>query len=161
MVSGRRTTVRVIPEYPYSEGGSHGQKISRCDIWIEIRSAKRYALIIIENKIDYIDAQDQLKRYEGKAKAWSRTHGAAKTLFLYLTPDGRHPSSPDRNRWLLISYLELAAILRNVWLKKTKIEAGRQWLCLYIATITHGVLGMDVNRLTEIDYRKYVLGSVQ
>jgi hypothetical protein len=120
-----------------------------CDIWIEIHAESHAALIIIENKVGAPEGQDQLPSYEKKANKWLKRSPRAKSelLLVYLTPDGKEPSSP---KWLRFSYLQIASALRKVWLESQHAadrQCGRQWLKLYIASITRGVLQIDPERL--------------
>jgi hypothetical protein len=97
-----------------------------------------------------------LPSYEKKANEWFKQNARAKPeqLLVYLTPNGKEPSSP---KWLRFSYLQMASALRKVWLENQH-AAGRQWLSYYITSITRGVLQIDPERLhaTPGDIRTYL-----
>jgi hypothetical protein len=141
----KRTKVAVTPEYRYRVE-DFNRSVARCDIWIELHSAKIDALLIIENKINAPEAKDQLKWYEQKARTWSKQHPKSiEPILIFLTLDKRESKSASSS-WLTLSYIELAAALRKVWLK-AEDGFGREWLALYIASITGGVLGIEHNKL--------------
>jgi hypothetical protein len=158
LLHGARTIVTVTAEYRYREKGMRDRSVSRCDIWVELKSVKRAALIIIENKINAPEGPGQLAWYEGKAREWRKLHAPSKPLLLYLTRDKRHPKSSNGSEWLVLSYLDLASALRQAWLRKPK-AAARSWLGLYIAAITGGMLGIDIERPRDEDIKVYVGGS--
>lgn len=108
--------------------------------------------MIIENKIDAPDGPGQLGWYERKAKqlckAYSAKGNQAKQLLLYLTNSNKIP--PEN--WVALTYVDLAAALRRVWIAHRKREAaGIWWLRLYIATIMRNIRGMQVEHLQELD----------
>jgi hypothetical protein len=154
-----QTDIYVVPEYRWREDGFRDRSVSRCDIWIEIKSRKRAGLLVIENKIGAPDS-DQFRWYEGKARNWCRKHHKAGSLLLYLTRDKRELTSSSNTEWVMFSYLELASALRRVWLERPE-ASGRAWLALYIASITGGLLGIDMSRVqtTELADIKMYLGE--
>jgi PD-(D/E)XK nuclease superfamily len=155
LLRGRRPIVTVTAEYRYREEGMPDRSVSRCDIWVTLKSKKHAALIIIENKINALEGPSQLTWYQDKACEWCKNHAPSKSLLLYLTPDGRQPKSSNSSKWLVLSYLDLASALRRAWLQKPK-AVGRPWLALYIATITSGILGMDITKLQDDDIKAYI-----
>jgi hypothetical protein len=60
LVAQTRKKTTVCPEYRYRVEGFRDRSIARCDIWIEILSGKRSALVIIENKIGAPEGKEQL-----------------------------------------------------------------------------------------------------
>jgi hypothetical protein len=94
-----------------------------CDLWLELRVKKRAALIIIENKIWAREGDGQLVSYTKKAEVWKKQHGG-EVLLIFLTRKGEPPSS---ERWVPLSYLNLATSLRKTW-RENEAAAGRAWL---------------------------------
>lgn len=141
--AGARITVR--PEYRYRVDGFRNRSVARSDIWIEIQVAKRSALLVLENKINAAESDGQLSWYERKAETWCKARGHDRYLLVFLSKNGKAASTSTKNRWVAMSYLDLAAALRAVWLE-TRSTLGAQWLALYIASITRGVLGIDLER---------------
>ena len=135
-VASGRTTVRATPEFRYSND-------RRCDIWITFKNRTDNGLIILENKIDAPEGVGQLGSYETKARQWCNKY-KGRCLLVYLTPHGRQ-TKLAKDRWVTLSYLDLASALREAW-QKTPNAAGRPWLELYIAAITVGVVEIDINR---------------
>jgi hypothetical protein len=101
--------------------------------------------VVIENKIGAAESEGQLGWYERKVEAWCNARGHNRSLLVFLTPDGREPSSTQGKKWQPVSYLQLASVLRSVWIANRK-AAGAGWLALYIASIMRGVLGVDLER---------------
>lgn len=142
----RRTThLRVTPEYRYSIEGFRDRFVARSDVWIETQARKKSALVVIENKIGAAEAREQLAWYERKAAAWCKARGHNRCLLIFLTPDGRSATTGKAQKWMALSYLDLASALRNAWTKNRGV-AGSEWLALYITSITRGVLGIDIVR---------------
>ena len=157
-------SVSVTPEYRYNVAGSAKRSNACPDIWIEVRTARSAALIVIENKINACESAGQLGWYERKAREWRKAEKGRRTsLLVFLAFDQAELKSSETDDWQVFSYLDLAASLRKVW--KTKRNAvGRSWLGLYIASITRGLLGLDVSRPKGSDlahFREYLgLGRV-
>jgi hypothetical protein len=132
--------VVVTSEYRYSVEGSRIRSLARCDIWITLQARKKAALIVIENKIAAREGAGQLGWYEREARKWCKKH-KGRSLLVWLAPEKRNAS----DGWANLSYLELASALRKAWRRNLR-AVGRPWLGLYIAAITSGVLGIDINR---------------
>lgn len=150
----------VTPEYRFRLEGIRNRSVARSDIWIQAKVRSRSALVIIENKIGASESDGQLGWYEHKVDAWCKKHGA-RSLLIFLTRDGQSPRTARAHKWIPLSYLGLAAILRKALLQCQGAE-GAEWLRLYIASITRGVLGMRVERPQSVllaDLRKY-LGDI-
>jgi hypothetical protein len=147
----KRTHANVYAEYKH---------IGRNDIRIKLRAKKNVALIVIENKIEAKPSINQLPSYEQEARKWCKKNKKARLLLVYLAPSKNRQPNSGSDRWVNLSYLELAAALRKVWLENPR-AAGRAWLGLYIATITREVLGIDINRLqdTPLDQIETYLGK--
>jgi hypothetical protein len=135
----KRTRVTVTPEYRYRVEDFR-RSVARCDIWIELHAAGAAALIIIENKIKAPEYNDQLTWYGKKADAWTKHNlKALEPLCVYLTRTDKQKLKEPSGKWLGLTYIGLAAALRKVWLENQD-AVGREWLALYIASITSGVL---------------------
>ena len=142
----RRTTrLRVAPEYRYRVEGFKDRSIARSDIWIEAHARKKSGVVVIENKIGAAESHGQLAWYERKVRSWCKARGHDRCLLMFLTPDGRASSTAEIQKWVPLSYLHLASALRSAWVKNRSV-AGSEWLALYIASITRGVLGIDLDR---------------
>jgi hypothetical protein len=142
----RRTThLRVTPEYRYRVVGLGDRSVARSDLWIETQARKKSAVVVIENKIGAGESREQLAWYERKVRNWCRDRGHDRRLLVFLTPDGRPATTAKSDRWVAISYLHLASALRRAWAENRRVP-GSEWLALYIASITRGVLGIDPSR---------------
>jgi hypothetical protein len=153
--------ISVKPEYRYVVEGFRDKAVARTDIWIEIQVAKRSALVVVENKINAAESDGQLSWYERKAEAWCKARGHDRFLLVFLSKKGNDASTSANNRWVAMSYLQLAAALRKVW-RKARSAPGAQWLALYIASITRGVLNIDLERhggVTLLDIQTYLSGG--
>lgn len=137
--------ISVKPEYRYRVEGFRHKSAARSDIWIEIQVAKRSAVIVLENKIKAAESDGQLSWYERKAEAWCKARGHDRFLLVFLSREGQATVTSQKKRWVALSYLELAAVLRKVW-AEARPALGAQWLALYVASIMHGVLGMNLER---------------
>ncbi len=145
--------ISVTPEYRYCVEGFRNRSVARCDIWITVQSKKGNALIIIENKIASLEGKGQLGWYQRKANEWCRKNGGL-ALLIYLAVE-RTP----KEKWLSLSYLDLASALREAW-RKNPNAIGRGWLGLYIASIARGVLKADVQNRPQVDAMKAYLGKI-
>lgn len=152
LLQRRSTRISVTPEYRRD-----GAPV-RCDVWIELHAAKRALLIVIENKIDAPEGNEQLSRYAVEARKWCKSKGR-EALLIYLTRHARSPRQTNA-QWHNLSYLQLAAALRLVWRRRTK-RAGSAWLGLYIASIARSVLGIEFEHLheTPLDRLRIYLGK--
>lgn len=144
-VQGATTRVSVTPEYHYKISGFRNKSVARSDIWIEMQARKESSVVVLENKLGAAESDGQLGWYELKAKAWCSARDHDRFLLIFLTPDGREPSTSVSEEWMLLSYLHLAGALRHVWRRNQGAE-GASWLALYISSILHGVVGIDLNR---------------
>jgi PD-(D/E)XK nuclease superfamily len=100
-------------------------------------------LIVIENKINSPEGKDQLPWYEAEARKWHKKN-KGRSLLVYLARKKRQTGGDD-DQWVSLPYINFASALRDVWLRDRK-AAGSAWLGLYISAITHGVLGIDLER---------------
>ena len=137
IVNRKIKTISVTPEYRWPTTGFRNRSVARCDIRIEIKAKNGRALIIIENKIRAPEGKGQLGCYERYANVWRKNTGGY-SMLIYLAPE-----RGTKENWVSLSYLDLASALRAVW-KDNAHAQGREWLALYIASITRGVLGIDV-----------------
>ncbi|MEW6690844.1 MAG: PD-(D/E)XK nuclease family protein [Pseudomonadota bacterium] len=137
--------ISVEPEYRYRVEGFRHKSAARSDIWIEIQGAKRSAVMVLENKIKAAESDGQLSWYERKAAAWCKARGHNRFLLIFLSREGQAATTYEKRRWVALSYLELASVLRKVWVE-ARPALGAQWLALYVASIMHGVLGINLKR---------------
>lgn len=142
ILRGDQARVEVTPEYRYSIEGFGERSLARCDMWIEIHSKSDAALIIIENKIGSLEHGDQTKWYKNEAKNWRNKYKYKKgrSILIWLAPDERGAG----DNWISLRYIALASALRAVWCRNECSPDFRAWLGFYIASITQGILGMDV-----------------
>lgn len=113
---------------------------------------------MLENKIKAAESDGQLSWYERKAEAWCKARGHDRFLLVFLSREGKATATSQKKRWVALSYLELAAVLRAVW-AETRPALGAQWLALYVASITQGVLGINLERpdnLTLVNIETYL-----
>lgn len=135
MLNRKGTEVDVKPEYRHDTG--------RCDVWIKLRQRQGHALIVIENKIGAPVRADQLAGYKAEASTWCKRHHAPPALLVLLAR-----KEAKQKDWVNLNYLQLASALREAWLENN-VTIGRAWLGMYIASITAGVLDIDVNNRPE------------
>jgi len=161
LLEGNSTRISVTPEYRYRIEGYRGRSVARPDIWIELHTRKNAGLIVVENKINAPEASGQLGWYERKAREWCKKHaGHASHLLIFLTRHETDAKSSDYGQWVALSYLQLAAALRTVWLSERK-AAGHSWLGLYIGTITRGLLGFDLEESFDVSEIETYFGEVR
>jgi hypothetical protein len=87
---------------------------------------------------------------EKKAHAWTKQNlKALEPLCVYLTRTDKQKLKEPSVKWLGLTYIELAAALRRAWLENQD-AVGREWLALYIASITSGVLEIKGNALGKV-----------
>jgi hypothetical protein len=145
LLAGNSVRISVTPEYRYKVDGFRDRSVARPDIWIEVRMPSNAALVVIENKINACESNGQLGWYERKARLWCKhERGQAVSLLIFIAPEQREVKSSDTDEWAVLSYIELAAALRTVWKYKRR-AVGRSWLGLYIASITRGLLELDIS----------------
>ena len=140
-----RTQVSVTPEHRYLFLDGRRRAMARCDIWIEISHPSRgTALVVIENKVDAPEGNEQLTRYEAEAERW-RDRCKGVVGLIYLTRENCIPK-PRQENWANLSYTDLAAVLREVWNAQSP-SFGKDWLALYIATVMRHVVGIEIEHL--------------
>jgi len=81
------TKITVVPEYHFAIRRARKRSVARCDIWIELDNAslRRYGLIIIENKVEAVEARDQLLVYKKEARRWCNANKPAVALLIFLS----------------------------------------------------------------------------
>jgi len=134
--------IRVTTEHANEVDG----RAARCDLWLELEDANRSLIVVVENKVESSEHNDQLRTYEDalwrRAKERRRLNLDARLVFL--TPDGRLPDQEyDRTLWLPMTYTNLAACLAHA--SRDAPEPGRTYLNLYASTILRVVLGVPAN----------------
>ena len=157
------TNISVMPEYRYRVEGAPEKSAARADVWVEIRAGSEAGLIVIENKINARESSGQLGWYERKAGEWGRGQpGRAVSLLIFIAPEQHKVESSDTDEWVVLSYVELAAALRTVWKCKRR-AVGRSWLGLYIASITRGLLRLEISSAegTELTQIQTYVGEAQ
>jgi len=141
--TGTLRRVRVEPERVVSgEGGRE----CRCDLWLELEDNVRSLIVIVENKIDAGEHDNQLASYE--EALWSRVRERRRldldAKLVFLTRNGRFPDQEyDRELWQPMSYLQLAAALARA--TRDAPEPGRTLLNLYISSILKFVLAISAS----------------
>lgn len=149
LVRGKRTDLKVIPERRHLLADTRARKVPKTDIWIEIHTPYPKGLIVIENKISARESERQLEDYERVATDWCRRHRGCAALLVFLTVDGSNPESAGSDRWVSVSYSQLAHVLREVWMQNRQARAA-SWLELYIASIARNVLGLRVDNTDSV-----------
>jgi hypothetical protein len=160
LCGAKQTKVSVIPEYRFPVKRIRNRSAGRNDIVVEFRATDCAVLVVIENKIEALVRKGQLETYETESRNWckrERTKGKSTyALHILLTRETREEQKPEEN-WVTLTYLNLASILRNSFFKYPEAK-GRQFLQLYIASITNGLLGIDIDQphYTELtDFQTY------
>jgi len=98
---------RVLPEGTYEILG----RAIRPDVVVHIGEGSNSVLVVVENKVDAKDHENQLDDYA----RWALAQGAGATLFVYLTPSGLPPTHLKRKHdWKSMSYSQLATAWRRV-----------------------------------------------
>ena len=84
--------------------------------------------MIIENKVGARESDGQLQQYEHIAEQWCGEYAdGTPPLLLFLTPQGRNPTSGTSDTWLCLSYAQLASALRKT-LRSRPHAPGTGWL---------------------------------
>jgi len=116
-----------------------GKRTIRLDLVVRIGDA----LVVIENKVDARDAENQLDGYAN----WAKGERAAETLLIYLTPGGVPPSKlKGKQAWRTMSYSDLATAWRRVLARTTSSGPWVETLRLYLATITRHIHRITLKR---------------
>jgi hypothetical protein len=106
------------------------------DLRIRVRGSTRDKLILIENKIDDVDRENQLRSY---AECAFIQHVKDDVTLLYLTPTGAPPTSDvGPHDWKPISYRNLAIAWRAV-LARAAPSPRTEVLRLYLGTIVQEI----------------------
>lgn len=159
--------VRVVPEHcikvPIGTGAALEDR--RCDLWLDLVEEGRALVVIIENKIDANEHNEQLAAYEQAVWKWAREHrvNTFEQRLVFLTPEGRLPAgAADHQAWLPISYKQLAAVLAHA--ARDAPEPGRTYLLLYVSTLLKSVLGItaqvdEINFVRRLLYMNEVIGQ--
>lgn len=122
--------IRVAAEH------SAGERLGRMDIVLDCQPDW---LIVIENKVDADEGEQQLYRY---AQWLEKQQKYNLKKLVFLTPTGHESVSGKKVQHLQLSYLDLAEIF-NPLLNKIMAEAVRSVVIQYIATCRL-IGGMDV-----------------
>jgi hypothetical protein len=114
----------VRPEFYIGSG-------SVVDILIE--NARKKFVVLVENKIDTDDHNDQIPRY----CTWLENHrrGYKWRLLIYLTPDGRNPISSKGCKFLPLSYRKDIVGFLTTALQKVEAEPVREVVRQYRAIL--------------------------
>ncbi|MHB8743862.1 MAG: PD-(D/E)XK nuclease family protein [Sulfuricaulis sp.] len=126
-----RSVSAVIPEKRTKRGG-------RIDVWAEGRwnDGARWTLLI-EAKIDAVESQDQLKRYEDEVR------GIPEWIGIFLTRDGSMPTSSNA-KWKSLSFQALANALVRYYTSAGRGKRGSDFLRLFAAGILRDILERPV-----------------
>jgi PD-(D/E)XK nuclease superfamily len=79
----------------------------RCDLWLELVEEGRALIVVVENKVDAVEHDEQLSSYEQAVWKWARDHrrNSFEQRLVFLTPGGRAPDGLfDHEAWLTVSY---------------------------------------------------------
>ena len=134
-------TLRRVRVEPERVASGEGGRECRCDLWLELEDSVRSLIVIVENKINSGEHDNQLASYE--EAFWSRGRERRRLnldgKLVFLTPDGRLPDQEyDQKLWMPMSYLQLAATLARA--TRDAPEPGRTLLNLYISSILKFVI---------------------
>jgi hypothetical protein len=158
-----RVTAEHIVEAPFESGTTTEER--RCDLWLELLEEGHALVVVIENKIDAGEHDEQLASYERAVWKWARDRrrNSFEQRLVFLTPDGRAPDGVnDHPAWLPISYQQLAATIARA--TRDAPEPGRTFASLYVSTILKSILGItpdiaDLNFVRHLAYLNEVIAQ--
>jgi hypothetical protein len=154
-------TAEHVVEAPFEAGTTTEER--RCDLWLELLEEGHALVVVIENKIDAGEHDEQLASYERAVWKWARDRrqNSFEQRLMFLTPDGRAPDGVnDHPAWLPVSYRQLAAALAHA--ARDAPEPGRTFVSLYLSTILKTILGIgpeteDLNFVRHLTYMNELL----
>lgn len=152
----RLRRVRVIAEHAVEAPAASGAGVEerRCDIWLELVEEGHALVVVIENKVDAGEHDEQLASYEQAVWKWAKDHrrNSFEQRLVFLTPEGRMPDGGDDHAaWLPISYTELAAALAHA--ARDAAEPGRTLVLLYVSTVAKWILEIPA-QLDEVNFAR-------
>lgn len=152
-----RVTAEHVVEAPFESGTTTEER--RCDLWLELLEEGHALVVVIENKIDAGEHDEQLASYERAVWKWARDRrrNSFEQRLVFLTPDGRAPDGAnDHPAWLPMSYQHLAGALAHA--THDAPEPGRTFASLYVSTILKSILGItpDIDDLKFVRHLSYM-----
>ena len=99
-------------------------------------SSEHNFLLVIENKIDSSEHDDQLNRYK---KILDTTYPGYKAMYIYLSPSGEESSVPDT--WCSMGYQDLLNIIDAERIKKKMMPEVELLVDNYIQTVRRDIVG--------------------
>lgn len=135
--SGR---IRVSTEHPAGKD-SAGEDLGRMDIVIDYRPEW---LIVIENKIDAGEGDQQLPRYQ---KWLEKQDKVRQKPLIFLTPTGHEAVSAERESYKTLSYLAIAKKFEEL-LPQIKPDSVKTVICQYIS-VCNLIGGVDMDSPDE------------
>jgi hypothetical protein len=113
----------------------------RLDVVVRVGEGQNSLLVVIENKVDARDAENQLDGYA----EWAAAEAVDERLLVYLTPRGTEPSKlKGKHTWRTMSYSDLAVAWRQVLAQSRSGDPWVETLRLYLATITRHIWGISL-----------------
>jgi len=148
----REAQVTIEPEYVVRgrRGRGNRARYPTPDLRVVVPRSDADAplVIIVENKIDDTDRENQLASY---AQCTRDVHGSDVVL-VYLTPTGASPTQADvEGDWIPFSYQDLAIAWRAVLRSCDAGNAYEPWLealRAYLSTVVRHICGLRVEGLT-------------
>lgn len=129
--------IRVSTEHSAGED-SAGKDLGRMDIVIDYRPEW---LIVIENKIDAGEGDEQLSRYQ---KWLEKQDKVGQKNLIFLTPTGHEAVSAERDSYKALSYLDIAKKFEEELLPQIKQDSVKSVIRQYIL-ICNIIGGMDMD----------------
>lgn len=99
-------------------------------------SSEHNFLLVIENKIDSSEHDDQLNRYK---KILDTTYPGYKAMYIYLSPSGEESSDPDT--WCSMGYQDVLNIIEAERIKKKLLPEVELLVDNYIQTVRRDIVG--------------------
>jgi hypothetical protein len=131
--------IDILAEGTYSKNGVHNKK------WI----------MVLEAKINSSEGHNQLERYLKFVNDNYPEILPEDRYMIYLTVEGKKPSSYDIQNWRTLSYSKLASILQSA--KKSNTEDGNQILRFYISGILRDIVGITIGSDSSLTGNPYTL----
>jgi hypothetical protein len=145
--------VKVKAERFFRDSDTEG--VGRTDVWVEAVRNDRPWLLVIEAKIDAQEGSDQLASYNKAIADWERTHvDCQETTRVFLTPDGREPSSGSPE-WKPLSFKSMARAFCRT-LSSLRGREGYHFLRFYLSGVFRDILDLPTGTNAG-DHNRYKL----
>ncbi|HEY4246661.1 MAG TPA: PD-(D/E)XK nuclease family protein [Lacunisphaera sp.] len=112
-------------------------------------------LVLVEAKIEADESLDQCGKYESQFRQGIKSADMARLIFL--TTDGRRPTSASRHKWDSLSFIRLVSVF---WKESHALMGmqGLEFLRLYVTGVLTDVYNIQCGKLSSKDH-VYLIGD--